>query len=109
MWSSGMVLDRSDQPPNPAPDWISELAWDNVVELEQQVPHFIGITKSFEDNPDQWEDWYRNAEPENPRAAALPGADGKGGGTAYSSHSCLSRIPSFLRQYYCFGHDAPIL
>ena len=69
----GMVLDRSDQPPNPAPDWISELAWDNVVELEQQVPHFIGITKSFEDNPDQWEDWYRNAEPENPRAAALPG------------------------------------
>ena len=69
----GMVLDRSDQPPNPAPDWISELAWDNVVELEQQVPHFIGITKSFEDNPGEWEDWYRNAEPENPRAAALPG------------------------------------
>ena len=48
----GMVLDRSDQPPNPAPDWISELAWDNVVELEQQVPHFFGITKSFEQNPD---------------------------------------------------------
>ena len=46
----GMVLDRSDQPPNPAPDWISELAWDNVVELEQQVPHFIGITTSFEQN-----------------------------------------------------------
>ena len=69
----GMVLDRSDQPPNPAPEWISELAWDNVVELEQQVPHLIGVTKSFEENPGEWEDWYRNAEPENPRSAALPG------------------------------------
>ena len=53
------MLDRSDQPPNPAPDWISELAWDSVVELEQQVPHFLGITTHFEQNAVDWEDWYR--------------------------------------------------
>ena len=57
----GAVLDRSDQPPNPAPDWISELAWDNVVELEQQVPHFMGITTHFEQNVVDWEDWYRES------------------------------------------------
>jgi dynein heavy chain len=43
----GAVLDRSDQPTNPAPGWISELAWDNVVELEQQVPHFLGVRVAF--------------------------------------------------------------
>ena len=69
----GMVLDRSIQPPNPAPDWISELAWDNIVELEQQVPHFIGITASFEQSFLDWEDWYRDAEPESPASAELPG------------------------------------
>ena len=70
----GAVLDRSDQPPNPAPDWISELAWDNVVELEQQVPHFLGITTHFEQNVVDWEDWYRESEPENPSAPTrLPG------------------------------------
>jgi len=69
----GTVLDRSDQPDNPAPDWISELAWDNVVELEQQVPHFIGITKSFEEDVIDWEDWYRDANPEDPKSAQLPG------------------------------------
>lgn len=70
----GAVLDRSDQPPNPAPDWISELAWDNVVELEQQVPHFLGITTHFEQNVVDWEDWYRESEPENPNAPTrLPG------------------------------------
>ncbi len=70
----GAVLDRSDQPPNPAPDWISELAWDNIVELEQQVPHFLGITTHFEQNVTDWEDWYRESEPENPNAEnRLPG------------------------------------
>jgi dynein heavy chain len=27
------VIDRSKQPPNPAPMWISEEAWDNVTGL----------------------------------------------------------------------------
>ena len=70
----GAVLDRSDQSPNPAPDWISELAWDNVVELEHQVPHFSGLTAHFERNVVDWEDWYRESEPENPDAPTrLPG------------------------------------
>lgn len=36
----GTVLDRSTQPSNPDPAWITEDAWDNVTELESQVrPH----------------------------------------------------------------------
>ena len=33
----GTVLDRSTQQTNPDPAWISEEAWDNVTELENQV------------------------------------------------------------------------
>ena len=68
----GMVLDRSNQPANPAPAWISELAWDNVVELEN-VPHFKGVVQSFEGNAGAWEEWYRNATPESPDKSELPG------------------------------------
>lgn len=36
----GTVLDRSTQPSNPDPAWITEDAWDNITELERQVrPH----------------------------------------------------------------------
>lgn len=33
----GTVLDRSTQPANPDPAWITEDAWDNLTELEGQV------------------------------------------------------------------------
>lgn len=33
----GTVLDRSTQPTNPDSAWISEEAWDNITELENQV------------------------------------------------------------------------
>jgi dynein heavy chain len=65
----GAVLDRSEQPSNPAPSWISELAWDNVTELES-LPNFKGVQGSFEQNVGAWEYWYRTAEPET---AELPG------------------------------------
>jgi dynein heavy chain len=32
------VLDRTKQPPNPAPTWISEEAWDNVTGLATISP-----------------------------------------------------------------------
>lgn len=35
----GQVLDRSQQPANPAPSWISGLAWDNVTQLDS-LPNF---------------------------------------------------------------------
>ena len=68
----GMVLDRSEQPENPAPSWISELSWDNIVELEN-VAHFKGVVQSFQGNAAAWEEWYRNAEPESPDKSELPG------------------------------------
>lgn len=47
------VLDRTKQPPNPAPEWISEEAWDNVTGLAAlstfenivcAYPSLVGIT-----------------------------------------------------------------
>ena len=36
-------------------------------------PCFKGIVQSFEQNNGAWEEWYRNAEPESPDKAELPG------------------------------------
>ena len=65
----GSVMDRSQQPRNPAPVWISEMAWDNITELEG-LPNFQGIVAGFEGGLRDWEEWYRNNEPET---AELPG------------------------------------
>ena len=43
----GSVLDRSSQPANPAPSWLSEEAWDNVTELDN-LSTFKGVASSFE-------------------------------------------------------------
>ncbi|CAG9464381.1 unnamed protein product [Pedinophyceae sp. YPF-701] len=63
------VMDRSSQPPNPAPHWISELAWDSVTTLEE-LPNFQGLVSSFDGALPDWENWYRSNEPE---AEELPG------------------------------------
>ena len=65
----GNVLDKSQQPANPAPDWISEESWDNITELEN-IAHFKDVVASFEQNPGEWEKWYRTGDPEN---SELPG------------------------------------
>lgn len=64
----GRVLDRSQQPPNPCPAWISEEAWDNLSALEH-LQAFKGLTSSLESAAADWELWFRQAEPE---AAELP-------------------------------------
>lgn len=64
----GRVLDRSQQPPNPCPGWISEEAWDNLASLEQ-LPAFKGLTSSLDSAAQDWELWFRQAQPE---AAELP-------------------------------------
>ncbi|KAF5831208.1 dynein-1-beta heavy chain, flagellar inner arm I1 complex [Dunaliella salina] len=64
----GTVLDRSQQPNNPSPLWISEEAWDNVTELEN-LANFKGIVSSMESSNGEWERWYRQEEPET---AELP-------------------------------------
>lgn len=64
----GRVLDRSQQAPNPCPSWVSEEAWDNLSSLEQ-LPAFKGLASSLESAAQDWELWFRQAQPE---AAELP-------------------------------------
>uniref|UniRef100_A0A1I8MW68 Dynein axonemal heavy chain 2 n=1 Tax=Musca domestica TaxID=7370 RepID=A0A1I8MW68_MUSDO len=59
----GIVLDKQGQPPNPAPHWISEQAWDNVTELDK-VAGFHGIIDSFEQSAKLWQVWYATTNPE---------------------------------------------
>jgi len=43
----GQVLDRTTQPVKPPFDWISTTVWDNVTELEKQLPEtFAGISNA---------------------------------------------------------------
>lgn len=65
----GSLLDRSQQPGNPAASWLSEEAWDNITELES-LANFRGVMNTFEVDPAKWETWYRQQEPE---ASELPG------------------------------------
>jgi dynein heavy chain, axonemal len=53
MLKGGVVLDREEQMENPSSDWISEIAWDNITELDK-LPGFHGITDSFADNSEAW-------------------------------------------------------
>ncbi|WIA13292.1 hypothetical protein OEZ85_006876 [Tetradesmus obliquus] len=64
----GQVLDRSQQPPNPCPSWVSEEAWDNLASLDQ-LPAYKGLASSLESAAGDWELWFRQAEPET---AELP-------------------------------------
>jgi dynein heavy chain len=66
----GNVLDRSEQPPKPNQDWISMAAWDNMTELEKQMPEvFTGLTTSITHSPKEWHRWYMATKPEQ---APLP-------------------------------------
>jgi dynein heavy chain len=64
----GRVLDRSQLPPNPCPEWISEEAWDNLASLEA-LPAFRGLASSLDLAAADWEAWFRASEPE---VAELP-------------------------------------
>jgi dynein heavy chain, axonemal len=61
----GTVLDRTDLPPKPNQDWITNASWDNIVELERQMPDvFGGLTASITHSPKDWHRWYNNPKPE---------------------------------------------
>jgi dynein heavy chain, axonemal len=66
----GQVLDRSLQVPNPAPEWITGRAWDNVTELDRTLPKFQGLVNSFEQRTREWHAWYVSPRPEE---TGLPG------------------------------------
>jgi len=63
-------VDRSQQPPNPAPDWINPQAWDQIVELDKTLPLFQNIVGSFMHNTKEWNRWFKSPKPE---ADILPG------------------------------------
>jgi dynein heavy chain len=65
----GTVLDRSTQPANPAPEWITTQMWDNLVELEK-LDNFRGFQTTFEQTLRDWKKWFMSAEPEK---EPLPG------------------------------------
>nr|AML30862.1 axonemal inner arm dynein heavy chain 6 [Marsilea vestita] len=67
----GTVLDKSKQAPNPAPEWITESAWDDITELATNLPtQFDGIVTSLQQETLRWEQWFKTSEPEN---VDLPG------------------------------------
>lgn len=66
----GQVLDRSLQVPNPAAEWISARAWDNITELDRTLPKFQGLANSMEQRVREWHQWYVSARPEETH---LPG------------------------------------
>ena len=64
------LVDKDAQPPNPAPEWINEVAWENLAEIDNRLPNLRGVGASFEQNTSEWRKWYMNPEPE---IAPLPG------------------------------------
>ena len=64
------LVDKDAQPPNPAPEWINDVAWENLAEMDNKLPNLRGVAASFEQNTSEWKKWYTNPEPE---AAPLPG------------------------------------
>jgi dynein heavy chain len=64
------ALDASQQPPNPAPAWLSDDAWERVAGLDAALPAFKGLAAAFDSGPAAWEAWFRAPEPEG---AELPG------------------------------------
>ncbi|GFT28694.1 dynein heavy chain 2, axonemal [Trichonephila clavipes] len=63
------IIDRSNEPPNPCSQWLSQESWDNVTQLER-LPKFLSITVSFDENSRLWQDWYLTLQPEK---RPLPG------------------------------------
>merc|ERR1719162_944196 len=67
----GTVLDKSSQLKNPCPDWVDEMAWDNLTELEK-VPggHFAQLASGFDSMRGDWHAWQMSLKPEE---TPLPG------------------------------------
>ncbi|XP_025080372.1 dynein heavy chain 2, axonemal-like isoform X3 [Pomacea canaliculata] len=64
----GVVLDRDNQMDNPC-SWLSDLAWDNITELDK-LTNFHDIITSFEQYGREWYEWFTS---DNPETAFLPG------------------------------------
>lgn len=62
--NGSVVLDRRDQMLNPCPEWIGDISWDDLCELDK-LPGFHGLTDSIEKAPKEWHAWYTTNDPEH--------------------------------------------
>jgi len=60
----GVVMDRSEQSPNPAADWLDPDLWDNITEAEKVIEPLQGLSASFDGALDEWRQWYMTSAPE---------------------------------------------
>ena len=58
----GQIMDRSQVPANPCEEWLSDVAWDNITELDK-LPNFKGLADSFNADGSAWNAWYQSDEP----------------------------------------------
>jgi len=66
----GVVMDRSEQTPNPAADWLDPDLWDNITESEKTIEALQGLGASFDGALEEWKQWYMTSAPEE---EPLPG------------------------------------
>ncbi|KAJ3297193.1 Dynein heavy chain 3, axonemal [Borealophlyctis nickersoniae] len=60
---TGGVLMEPNPPPNPAPEWLSEKSWGEVLRLSG-LPAFKGFSKDFRESISTWKDIYDSTEPQ---------------------------------------------
>ena len=65
----GVVLDKSEQPPNPAPEWLPDASWDDLTELDKKVAAFnsVNFLPQFEAKIKEWRKIYISDKPEKER------------------------------------------
>lgn len=57
--------------PNPAPEWLSEKSWSEVIRASTQLPSFQGLMEHLKMEPVSWREGMHNAP--NPYSSELPG------------------------------------
>ena len=56
-------MDQSNQKQNPHDDWINEITWENINEIEN-IESFHGLMDSFDKNSGMWKEWFTSSKPE---------------------------------------------
>eukprot|EP00767_Chilomastix_cuspidata_P003879 gnl/Chilomastix_cuspidata/4008.p1 GENE.gnl/Chilomastix_cuspidata/4008~~gnl/Chilomastix_cuspidata/4008.p1 ORF type:complete len:4809 (-),score=800.22 gnl/Chilomastix_cuspidata/4008:14-12793(-) len=59
----GVILDKSEQPSNPAPEWLPDSSWDDITALDR-LPNFTNLIPQFEGRLKEWKKFYVSEKPE---------------------------------------------
>lgn len=62
----------SDRQPNPAPEWLADRAWNELIRLSA-IPAFNGLAASFSNSSDELKEWKVVYESHEPHLLVLPG------------------------------------